>query len=203
MRDRGIYGLVLAGGKSERMGVAKAELIYFDRPQWAYCANLLAPYCDKVFVSMEHADQISDVPTDMQLVDDHPGSGPFAGILSALKKYPDNTWLIMAVDMPGTDRAVMNRLIRFRDPDARISCFSDEQGNIEPLLSFWEASVREEAENFARHNQSPLEFIRKTNSHVIELDEKQFGKLKSINTPESRKQFIRKHSPGKDSYEEI
>jgi molybdenum cofactor guanylyltransferase len=205
VRDRGINGLVLAGGISTRMGQPKAELIYFDRPQWAYCSNLLGHFCDRVWISVEKEDQIDDVPQTMQLVDSDESHGPLSGILSAIKQEPDKTWLIMACDMPGIDMAVMHRLLRLRNPDALVSCFCREadKATIEPLLSFWEAGALSELEKFVRKSWSPREFIKTHSSHLIPLEAPNFDKLKSINTPEDRKEFIRKYTFGKDRFEEI
>ncbi len=203
MWDRGIYGLVLAGGDNRQMGTSKAELIYYDRPQWAYCSSLLAPFCDKVFVSMNHENELEDVPEDLQIADVYPGTGPLTAIYSAIKMHPEKTWLIMACDKPGIDRAVMHRLIRFRDPDTLISCFSDEEGHLEPYLSFWESGVFDPLSEFAKKNSSVDEFIRRNNATIIPLESKQFSKLKSIRTPEERKVFLRQHSAGNDKYQEL
>lgn len=203
MRDRGIYGLVLAGGQSSRMGTEKAELIYFDRPQWAYCANLLAPFCDKVYISVDSADQLEDVPETMQLVDKHQNMGPFSGILTALDTHPENTWLVLACDMPGTDRALMNRLARHRDPDALASCFRGPDGKIEPLLSFWEPAARKVLDESGTRLHSPSEFLSRQNTCLIDLEAIHFDKLKSVNTPEERRAFMKRFSTGRDSYQEI
>lgn len=196
---------MLAGGISTRMGQSKAELIYFDRPQWAYCSNLLGQFCDRVWISMEKEDQIDDVPRTMQLLDSVESKGPLSGILSALKQDPDKTWLVMACDMPGIDMAVMHRLLRLRDPDALVSCFcrDEDEATIEPLLSFWEAGALAELEKFVRKSWSPQEFIKTHRTHLIPLEEANFEKLTSINTPEDRKEFIRKYTFGKDRFEEI
>lgn len=197
--------MVLAGGTSTRMGQPKAELIYFDRPQWAYCSNLLGQFCDRVWISIEKEGQIEDVPRTMQLVDSSESNGPLSGILSAMKQEPDKTWLIMACDMPGIDMAVMHRLLRLRDPDALVSCFCREEDEtaIEPLFSFWEAGALPALEKFVRKSWSPKEFIKSHPTHLIALEESNFLKLKSINTPEDRKEFIRKFTFGKDRFEEI
>jgi molybdopterin-guanine dinucleotide biosynthesis protein A len=187
------------------MGQPKAELIYFDRPQWAYCTNLLGHFCDRVWVSLEKEDQIDDVPLSMQLIDGPEGQGPLKGILSAMRQHPDKSWLIMACDMPGVDMAVMHRLFRLRDPEATITCFVREGDNssIEPLLSFWESGTLPLLEKFVKNSWSPREFIKKHHAHLVPLEDSHFSKLKSINTPEERTEFIRKYSYGKDRFEEI
>ena len=43
-----INGLVLAGGKSTRMGTAKDLLNWHGKEQRYFAADLLAPFCDEV-----------------------------------------------------------------------------------------------------------------------------------------------------------
>ncbi|MCL4693819.1 MAG: NTP transferase domain-containing protein, partial [Candidatus Hydrogenedentes bacterium] len=51
-----LYGLVLAGGKSTRMGQDKSALRYYDKPQVAHCLEMLGQFCKRVYVSCR-ADQ--------------------------------------------------------------------------------------------------------------------------------------------------
>jgi molybdopterin-guanine dinucleotide biosynthesis protein A len=46
-----VNGLVLAGGKSVRMGKAKDLLHWHGKEQRYFAADLLAPFCDEVFIS--------------------------------------------------------------------------------------------------------------------------------------------------------
>ncbi|NNE77041.1 MAG: NTP transferase domain-containing protein, partial [Pricia sp.] len=47
-----IYGLVLAGGKSSRMGKDKGLIPYHGMPQREYLYHLLGRVCDKTFLSI-------------------------------------------------------------------------------------------------------------------------------------------------------
>jgi len=51
-----LIGLVLVGGRSARMRVDKASLIYHGKPQTKHCLDLLKPFCEKSFLSCR-ADQ--------------------------------------------------------------------------------------------------------------------------------------------------
>src|SRR5680860_1119484 len=65
-----IFGLVLAGGKSTRMGKDKGMIPYHGMPQREFLYHLLSRVCTETFVSIR-PDQKADFPEDMQtIVDD-------------------------------------------------------------------------------------------------------------------------------------
>src|SRR5690606_4800666 len=92
-----LYGLVLAGGRSRRMGRDKAALAYQDGvPHVRRTADLLAGVCERVFVSCR-ADQangkgdpaLASLPDPVgRIPDTFDIGGPLNGILSALAAHP-------------------------------------------------------------------------------------------------------------------
>lgn len=50
-----IYGLVLAGGKSNRMGKDKSRLHYHGQPHALFLYKLLSKFCEKTFLSVRDA----------------------------------------------------------------------------------------------------------------------------------------------------
>src|SRR5690349_4297820 len=91
-----LFGLVLAGGKSERMGVDKAALEFHGKPQLVWAYELLSQVCDRTFVSVR-PDQADDPVRARlpQIVDLQPGIGPIAGISAAFTRHPDSAWLVL------------------------------------------------------------------------------------------------------------
>ena len=80
-----LYGLVLAGGESRRMGQDKALLQRGGQSQLSYIASLLEEVTDRLFVSARQDQQ--DDPERSRfaaIVDRYHAIGPIAGILSAL-----------------------------------------------------------------------------------------------------------------------
>ena len=191
MIEAPIYGLVLAGGVSSRMGENKAELIYHDRPQWAYCAQLIGPYCREVYFSVNESVQMQDVSQDYLVYDSMSDRGPASGILAAMQRYPEAAWMIMPVDMPGVDRALINRLFRQRDPSANATCLS-RGGKVEPLLGVWEPGMAAELQSYLDRGKSSLpQFLADRNVHQIELNDLHAHKLDSVDTPEERSNFLK------------
>src|SRR5207253_10664128 len=80
-----LFGLVLAGGRSTRMGRDKAALPYADgTPQLERAMRLLAPHVVRAFVSVR-SDQADDPVRARfaQIRDREANLGPIAGLLAA------------------------------------------------------------------------------------------------------------------------
>lgn len=138
VRQRPLYGLVLAGGRSTRMKTDKTTLQYHGKPQVHHCHDLLAAHCSKVFISTRPNQDgiLSDLP---RIQDQFLDIGPMGGILSALRSYPDAAWLVLACDLPFMDHATLERLVRKRNPFKLATAYTSRQGNLpEPLCAIYE-----------------------------------------------------------------
>lgn len=135
-----LYGLVLGGGRSERMGTDKAALAYHGKPQTRRGLDLLAPFCAQAFVSCR-AEQAGDAAFAglPQVHDTFLGLGPLGGILSALRAHPGAAFLVIACDLPFLDAATLEALVRGRDPLRVATAFSGPQDGLpEPLCAVYE-----------------------------------------------------------------
>ena len=134
-----VFGLVLAGGESRRMGRDKALLMRDGRSQLDYVTALLEAVTDRVFISTRR-EQESDAERSRfaQIVDRYDGIGPVAGILSAMDAYPDVTWLIVACDLPNVDQATLEYLLEHRSAEQPFTAFrSSHDGLPEPLCALY------------------------------------------------------------------
>ena len=105
-----LYGLILAGGFSRRMGKDKSLLNYHGKPQIEYVHNLLQELCDKVFLS-KRIDQPSYKTTpSINDVEPFLNKGPLGGILSAMKSFSDVSWLVLACDLPFVTKETLQTL---------------------------------------------------------------------------------------------
>lgn len=139
-----IYGLVLAGGKSTRMGKDKGLIPYHGMPQRNYLYHLLSRVCDRTFLSIR-PEQQNDFSDDMEIiVDENNYKGPYNGLLSAHKKHPKVAWLVLACDLPLIDLQSLQELMAARDHKAMATSFAQKADPLpEPLCAIWEPKAFE------------------------------------------------------------
>jgi molybdopterin-guanine dinucleotide biosynthesis protein A len=140
-----IKGLVLAGGKSTRMGTDKGLLTWHGKPQRYYMADMLRQVCADVFISCRN-EQAAEIQTAgyAPLTDDarFAGQGPSAAIVSAFLAHPGATWLVVACDLPLLDASTLTHLLAHRDPQKIATTFeSPYDGLPEPLITIWEPAA--------------------------------------------------------------
>lgn len=132
-----LHGLVLAGGKSVRMGTDKGALEYHGKPQREYMGDLLNQFCDKTFLSVRSEQKIESA---YELLEDKfVGLGPFGAILSAFQKDPNAAWLVVACDLPLLNKASLQFLKEKRNASHLATAFHNPETNFpEPLITIWE-----------------------------------------------------------------
>src|SRR5690606_38941312 len=157
-----IYGLVLAGGKSSRMGSDKGLLRYHGTDQREHLYQLLSGFCEKVFLSVR-GDQEEQAPKGLgTVIDLGLYRGPFNGILSAHARYPEVAWLVLACDLPLIDGASLQLLLDHRDPGKwATSLATRESGLPEPMASLWEPQGLQGAMEYLKSAESscPRKFL--------------------------------------------
>jgi len=182
-----LYGLVLGGGLSSRMGKDKGHLNYHGQPQRDYVFKLLEKFCDRVYYSA-NAQAISDNNT---IKDAYPFQGPLNGILSAFKFQSDVAWLTVPIDMPFVDESIIQFLIDHRDVSRVATCFYDAEGKLpDPLLTVWEPHSANLLKAFYEEGKiSPREFLRTSNTQLLHTPDKRA--LKNVNTPNDLDEFLK------------
>ncbi|TNJ38445.1 bifunctional molybdenum cofactor guanylyltransferase MobA/molybdopterin-guanine dinucleotide biosynthesis adaptor protein MobB [Chlorobaculum thiosulfatiphilum] len=180
-----LNGLVLAGGRSSRMGRDKARLRYHDEKQLERTAALLSSVCDKVYISCR-SDQLgcysdSGIPA---IADSYLDLGPLGGLLSAQRHSPGAAWLVAACDLPFIDKPVIASLRTGRNPYRFATAFGGDEGRPEPLLAIYEPKSRRRLfERHAAGNDSLCSFLMDSRVRLIEPDEP--SKLRNVNDPAS------------------
>lgn len=144
-----VWGCVLIGGKSSRMGTPK-HLIVQDGQTWVErTVGLLQRSFDQVVLA-----GAGDVPASLgtfpRVPDVEGVGGPLAGILAAFRAYPQVSWLVVACDQPDISLGAVDWLLSCRQPGV-LAVLPDIAGigRVEPLLAYYDRNIASVLEDMA------------------------------------------------------
>ena len=165
-----LYGLVLAGGKSSRMGMDKGDLKYHGKPQRDHLYEMLQEVCDEVFLSLRK-DQEDAVKANFRTIADMDEvRGPQNGMQSAHKTHPEATWLIVATDLPLLNKEALLKLVAERDRQKVATAYAVSGSDLpEPLCAIWEPRSFDLAKEFISEtgNTCPRKFLINSDIKII------------------------------------
>ncbi|MCF0070482.1 molybdenum cofactor guanylyltransferase [Dyadobacter sp. CY261] len=180
-----LYGLVICGGESTRMGTDKSLLVYHKKPQYEHVGDLLAPLCEHVILCC-NTEQNDTFRTDYPKLTDLPqfaDAGPMTALLSAFETFPGNDFLIAGCDYPYLTTDELVNFLHSIDKELPAAAFYNEEGFYEPLLGWYSKAggkaLKEAFENGAHALQH---FLRAQNAgKYLPLTKKT---MMSVDTPE-------------------
>jgi molybdenum cofactor guanylyltransferase len=179
-----IYGLILAGGHSKRMGRDKAGLTFDGRTQLERAYGLVENLVARAFVSVRVDQQADPLRVGYPQIVDLPGiEGPVAGIRAAQLAHPEVAWLVLAIDLPLLDTATLQNLIARREPARLATAYrSTRDGLPEPLCAIYEPAAAQALAGWvaAGHN-CPRKFLGQSDTLLLEQPNPQ--SLDNVNTP--------------------
>ena len=191
MPEKQVFGLVLAGGKSRRMGRDKALLERDGQSQLAYIVGLLNSSLDKVFISTRQDQQNDEERSQYeQIVDRYDDLGPVAGILSALHEYPEVDWLVVACDLPNIDERTITHLLQQRDGEQPFTAYiSSHDGLPEPLCALYHSGCTGIVEEFVVAGVNcPRKILIRSETCLLEQPDPR--SLDNVNTPDDLQNSI-------------
>lgn len=161
-------GVVLAGGKSSRMGTDKAELPHPQQPVGGCVVSYLQhavirlrPLLSTIAISgrSENVKAVADV---IVIPDSSPHQGPVVGVAESLR-HADELGLagifVTPVDMPYVETEDLRRLMNAWQAQRTgfpivVATFADQQP--EPLLAIYPMAMRSAIESLAQSNNRSL-----------------------------------------------
>lgn len=181
----GIKGLVLAGGKSTRMGEDKGQINYHGSPQVDFLLSEFKKVDIDGFVSCR-PEQYEGYP---RITDKFEGLGPFGAIASAFQNDPNAAWLVVACDLPLVNTTVFEELFSQRNPAKAATAFHNpETGFPDPLITLWEPKAYMRLMEFLALGYScPRKVLINSDVEIIQPSDPMV--LKNVNTPEEKAEF--------------
>lgn len=181
-----LFGLVLMGGQSTRMGRDKSGIVYHRKPQREHLTELLLPLCKTVYWSVNET-QFNSLNYNHLLLDLTPQTGPLGGLATALQTHPNAAFLVVPCDLPNLSTPTLLTLLEGRNPLAVATAFwdSDHRGP-EPLVSIWEPAAGPLLSRFyASGQRSPRRFLVENGVHLVESPGGQVFENVNLPTPSS------------------
>ena len=184
-------GLVLAGGRSRRMGEDKGLIAYRGQPQVVWLSQLLLEFCASVHVSIGPRQRDSSCYESLQtIIDREPGRGPAGGLMSAWELDPGAAWLLVAVDLPLLDPVTLGALTEGRSRRHLATAFRHPDGPLEPLCTIWEPAARPVLERRLARGDASLRRLLEAGP-VNELEPPAPGAIRSVDSPGDRNRVLR------------
>ena len=116
MDDSATFGaIVLAGGRSTRLGRDKASEPLLGRPLLQHVLDRIGSLVEELIIVRAPGQTLPEIDTALpiRLVDDiYPGSGPLGGIYTGLQDARAGRCLAVACDMPLLSRPLLGELLR-------------------------------------------------------------------------------------------
>lgn len=129
-----ITGIILAGGKSRRMGSDKGLIMYKGWQLVKYSIELLKPYCTRILISTNNSEYEQ---FGYELIGDEiTGAGPMAGIASCLRKSNTELNIVLSCDMPLLEPVIIETLLK-NSKGNHFVVPVDNEGRAEPLCAVY------------------------------------------------------------------
>jgi molybdopterin-guanine dinucleotide biosynthesis protein A len=136
-----MIGLVLAGGKSSRLGQDKTQVMHEGQTLLTRTATLLERHVERVYISSRSAMDTGAWPV---IMDETERIGPAGGIITALRKLGGPV-LVLACDLPFMEDSVIERLKAAREerpPHCVLTTWNlKNSGFIENLVAIYETQA--------------------------------------------------------------
>jgi len=133
MKDKKhITGIILAGGKSSRMGTDKGFVIYKNKAFIQHIIEAINPLVDEIIIVSNNPDY--DIFRLKRIDDIIENAGPLAGVYSGLYHTTTENNLVVSCDVPMINSETLSLLINEIDETSDVVQL-ESQGKTMPLIA--------------------------------------------------------------------
>lgn len=140
-----VTGIILAGGKSSRMGAEKGLQLLCGKPLISYAVEALKGLCSEIIIS---SSSNAYAGFGFKIVaDEFPGIGPMGGIYSSLKQSTTTQNLVLSCDLPFVTTELMAYILK-QGKNFEVAVPWEGEKHYEPLCGFYNKSVLDKMNSF-------------------------------------------------------
>jgi molybdopterin-guanine dinucleotide biosynthesis protein A len=172
-----ITGVILAGGKSSRMGVNKSFLKLGSQTIIERIVNLMKSIFSEVIIITNTPDEYKFL--NLPLYEDiYKWKGPLAGIHSALTQSQTEKIFVLSCDVPLMSKEMIEYVIEYKSNKSIIFC--EAAGYHQPLVGVYSKKILSEIEKFISNNEmsdkSFHQFLKNIDMEIIHPEDLPFYK---------------------------
>ena len=180
--DNNITGIILAGGKSTRMGTDKGLLKIENKTFVACVIDAVKPLVDDIIIVSDNPDydqfgfkRIDDIIKE---------AGPVAGLYAGLKHSKTDDNLVLSCDVPMISTEVLGQLLKPEFYSYEVVQIQSK-GKTMPLIARYKKDCLTTCYNLLMKGERRLRLaVSQFNTKSVLIDEKHSDVVKNVNTKE-------------------
>ena len=182
--------VILAGGKSSRMGTDKALLSIENHNFIQKLCETFSFFEEKIIA---RGDKEKTVDVTWSVISDiYPHHGPIGGLHAALQACQSEALFCAACDTPLIKRAIYDRLAMEMTEDTDVVIPVTEDGKYHPLCGIYRKTVGNiMEEQILGGNNRMMQVLKKVRTKYVNINSIEYG-IYNINTPEQYNLYIKK-----------
>jgi molybdenum cofactor guanylyltransferase len=181
-----LSAILLAGGRSRRMGADKATLLVAGKPLWQHQLHVLSGM-RPVALWVSAKGILPWCPPGIEVVvDKTPSRGPLSGVAAALCRLQTSHLLVLAVDLPQMTTEHLHKLWGLSQPGAGVIPLNG--GYLEPLCAIYPVEAAAVAKAALNSSDVSLQSFaqtlrRQSQVHIYDLTPEEQPLYFNMNTP--------------------
>ena len=186
-KERNITGIILAGGKSSRMGTDKGFVIYKNKAFIQHIIEAINPLVDDIIIVSNNPDY--DVFRLNRINDLIENAGPLAGVYTGLHFTTTENNLVVSCDVPLINSETLSLLIDEIDEESDVVQL-ESQGKTMPLIATYKKQCATTFYSLLNEGERRLRVaLNQLKVKTIPLDKDHEKFTKNINTPNNLKEI--------------
>jgi molybdenum cofactor guanylyltransferase len=180
IQKNNITGIVLAGGKSSRIGSDKGFLTLNDSTFMTHIIKAVKPFVDDIIIVSNNSDY--DIFSLKRVEDIIEDAGPLAGLYSGLNESETEYNLVLSCDVPLINSAVLNKLIEGFDADKDVIQLKSKSKTM-PLIALYKKHCMHQCLDLLQKGERRLRTaVEQLKTKTIQLDPDLDQYVRNINT---------------------
>ncbi len=183
--EKNITGIILAGGKSSRMGSDKGLLKLNEKLFVQHIIEAIRPITNSIMIVSSNP--AYDAFGIKRVEDIIPESGPIAGLHAGLTYSNTQNNIVVSCDAPLVTTSLLKQLVASNDKDIEVVQFKAE-GKTIPLIALYKKRCIQQCSEFLSNREKRLrKLVSALKTKTIAVQQEDLFSVKNINTIEDLK----------------